>query len=114
LEETAGLPSSGRSIAGQPRKVTICQCRFSEKSTLWVLLCLCQHAVMRQGARAAPLEHCERLVNRRQLRELVPVSDMTIWRWEKAGLFPRHISINGRNYWRLSEISVWFESVSGC
>jgi prophage regulatory protein len=54
----------------------------------------------------------DRLINRRQLRELIPVTDMTIWRWEKAGLFPRHLSINGRNYWRLSEIVAWLESQS--
>jgi len=41
-----------------------------------------------------------RLINRRQLRQLVPVSDMTIWRWIKAGIFPEPIKINGRNYWR--------------
>jgi predicted DNA-binding transcriptional regulator AlpA len=51
----------------------------------------------------------ERLLPRRELRRLVPVSDMTIWRWERDGVFPRHVSINGRNYWRLSEISDWIE-----
>jgi len=51
----------------------------------------------------------ERLLPRRELRRVVPVSDMTIWRWERDGLFPRHVSINGRNYWRLSEISHWME-----
>jgi predicted DNA-binding transcriptional regulator AlpA len=39
----------------------------------------------------------------------VPVSDMTIWRWERNGAFPRHLSINGRNYWRLSEIADWID-----
>ena len=39
------------------------------------------------------------LLSRRQLRQRIPVSDMTIYRWEQQGLFPRHISINGRNYW---------------
>jgi predicted DNA-binding transcriptional regulator AlpA len=51
----------------------------------------------------------ERLLPRRELRSLVPVSDMTIWRWERGGVFPRHLSINGRNYWRLSEISEWMD-----
>ncbi len=51
----------------------------------------------------------ERLLPRRELRRLVPVSDMTIWRWEHSGLFPRHVSINGRNYWRLTEISDWMD-----
>lgn len=49
----------------------------------------------------------DRLVPRRELRRLVPVSDMTIWRWERDSLFPRHVSINGRNYWRYSEIADW-------
>lgn len=55
----------------------------------------------------------ERLLPRRELRGLVPVSDMTIWRWERDGLFPRHLSINGRNYWRLSEISDWIDRQQG-
>jgi prophage regulatory protein len=48
-----------------------------------------------------------RLLNRRQLRALIPASDMTIWRWQRANLFPLPISINGRNYWRLDEIEAW-------
>lgn len=51
----------------------------------------------------------ERLLPRRELRNLVPVSDMTIWRWERDGQFPRHLSINSRNYWRFSEISDWID-----
>jgi predicted DNA-binding transcriptional regulator AlpA len=51
----------------------------------------------------------ERLLPRRELRALVPVSDMTIWRWERDGLFPRHLTINSRNYWRLSELRDWIE-----
>ncbi len=43
----------------------------------------------------------KRLINRRQLRELIPVSDMSIWRWTKAGIFPEPIKILGRNYWPL-------------
>jgi predicted DNA-binding transcriptional regulator AlpA len=51
----------------------------------------------------------ERLLPRRELRGLVPVSDMTIWRWERDGRFPRHLLINGRNYWRLSELRAWMD-----
>ena len=53
------------------------------------------------------LEDAERLLTRRLLRELVPVSDMTIWRWERDGLFPRHLTVNSRNYWLLSEVKAW-------
>lgn len=55
----------------------------------------------------------ERLLPRRELRKIVPVSDMTIWRWEGAGQFPRHLSINGRNYWLQSEIHAWLERRRG-
>lgn len=51
----------------------------------------------------------ERLLPRRELRKVVPVSDMTIWRWQRHGHFPKHLSINGRNYWRLSEIWDWMD-----
>jgi predicted DNA-binding transcriptional regulator AlpA len=49
------------------------------------------------------------LINRRQLRQQIPTSDMTIWRWQKDRKFPTHISINGRNYWRLSEVTAWLK-----
>jgi predicted DNA-binding transcriptional regulator AlpA len=51
-----------------------------------------------------------RLLSRRELRRLVPVSDMTIWRWEEAGLFPRHLSICGRNFWRESEVRAFIDN----
>jgi predicted DNA-binding transcriptional regulator AlpA len=51
----------------------------------------------------------EMLLPRRALRRLIPVSDMTIWRWERDGIFPGHFSINGRNYWRLSEVQDWMD-----
>ena len=52
-----------------------------------------------------------RLINRRMLRALVPVSDMTIWRWMQAGHFPPPIKIHGRNYWWLDEALAALESV---
>lgn len=51
----------------------------------------------------------ERLLNRKMLRALIPVSDMTIWRWERDGRFPLHLTVNGRNYWRFSEVIAWLE-----
>lgn len=50
-----------------------------------------------------------RLTTRRQLRERVPVSDMSIWRWIKAGIFPAPIKINGRCYWRSDEVDRFLE-----
>ena len=45
-----------------------------------------------------------RLINSKQLQELLPVSKMTIWRMEARGELPLHASIGGRNYWFLSEV----------
>src|SRR5258705_8643372 len=50
-----------------------------------------------------PNEDC-RLINRRQLRKLIPVSAMTIWRWERAGLFPQHFLIGRTALWKLSDV----------
>ena len=45
------------------------------------------------------------LMQSRQVRAaLGDVSDMTIWRWVKAGILPEPIKINSRNYWRQSEV----------
>jgi predicted DNA-binding transcriptional regulator AlpA len=45
-----------------------------------------------------------RLINAKQLQELLPVSKMTIWRMETRGELPLHASIGGRNYWRLYQV----------
>jgi predicted DNA-binding transcriptional regulator AlpA len=34
---------------------------------------------------------------------------MTIWGWKEAGLFPRHLSICGRNFWRESEVRAFID-----
>lgn len=52
----------------------------------------------------------DRLLTRAMLRELVPVSDMAIWRWLRAGKFPQPIKFNGRCYWRAGEIQAWIEN----
>lgn len=54
----------------------------------------------------------DRLLSRKERKARVPASDMTIYRWEKAGLFPKRISVGGRVFWRLSEILEWIEAQS--
>jgi predicted DNA-binding transcriptional regulator AlpA len=46
----------------------------------------------------------DRLINRRQLRKILPVSAMTIWRWEKEGRLPQHITIGRTSFWRLADV----------
>jgi predicted DNA-binding transcriptional regulator AlpA len=55
-------------------------------------------------AMAAELEE---LLSRREIRRIIPKSDMTIYRWERDGTFPRCIKINGRSYWRANDVREW-------
>jgi len=50
------------------------------------------------------------LILRDELKKLVPLSVTTIWRLERAGQFPRRISISEKRVaWRRSEIEAWLE-----
>ena len=52
------------------------------------------------------------LINRKQLRELWPVSDMTIWRLTQAtgaNPFPTPLKIGNRRYWRKAGVLAWLE-----
>lgn len=52
----------------------------------------------------------DRLIDARELRRLVPVSPMTIWRWERDHRFPARIRIGAnRVAWRLSEVLAWID-----
>jgi predicted DNA-binding transcriptional regulator AlpA len=46
----------------------------------------------------------DRLITRWQLQQLLPVSTTTIWRLEKSGIFPKHVTIGGLNFWRAIEV----------
>ena len=59
----------------------------------------------------------ERLVGKKELRQLVPVSDQTTWRWEHETdengqpKFPKRIRLGpGRVAWKLSQILAWIEA----
>jgi prophage regulatory protein len=55
-----------------------------------------------------------RMLNEKQVLEIVPVSNVTLWRMEKAGTFPKgsYISSN-RKVWFEDEIIEWQNSVNG-
>ncbi len=53
-----------------------------------------------------------KLINRKRLREIVPASDMTVWRWVKAGIFPAPVKIRSRCYWKNSDIQEWLSKIS--
>jgi predicted DNA-binding transcriptional regulator AlpA len=56
-----------------------------------------------QSAEAPSIEDVQ-LIERRQLREIIPASNMTYWRWMKRGLLPKPICIGGKQYWRRDKI----------
>jgi prophage regulatory protein len=54
--------------------------------------------------------NCDRLVDSKERRQLVPYSDMHIWRMEEAGTFPKRIKLGpNRVAWSLREITEWIE-----
>ena len=57
------------------------------------------------------------LVNSRQLRQMIPVCDMTIRRWEKDPEigFPQRIKLNGGHcFWRLAAVKLWINRRDQC
>lgn len=48
----------------------------------------------------------------RGVRARYSVSDMSLWRWlrDEALSFPRPLRINGRRFWRLSDLESWEKS----
>jgi hypothetical protein len=50
-----------------------------------------------------------RLVPSRKVHDRYNIVDRTLRRWEDnpALGFPRHISINGRRYWRVADLELW-------
>lgn len=38
-----------------------------------------------------------------EIKEIVPVSDMTLWRWTKAGKIPAPVYIGNRRCWHLGK-----------
>ncbi|HEY1979265.1 MAG TPA: hypothetical protein VGH13_04200 [Xanthobacteraceae bacterium] len=66
----------------------------------------------RRAAISADLDTAEeRYVNRRQLRTLVPASDMSLYRWQSdpeiAFPLPVKLGSNGWNYWWLPAVRDW-------
>ncbi|MES0001579.1 AlpA family transcriptional regulator [Mesorhizobium sp. M0051] len=53
-------------------------------------------------------ETLRRTIRRRQLREMVPLADSTIYEMEQRGEFPRRFALSPRCVvWDLSEVQAW-------
>lgn len=54
------------------------------------------------------MEQRERILRKAKLREMVGLSDVTIWRLEKAKTFPRRVRLGGNSVgWLESEVTAW-------
>jgi len=53
-----------------------------------------------------------RLLSKNELQSIWPVSEMTIWRHERAGTMPRPIRVGRRRYWRADEIETWLQALT--
>lgn len=51
------------------------------------------------------------LINRKQLRKIIPLCDRTIFNMEKRGEFPKRFTITSRMVaWDLHEVEDWIEA----
>ncbi len=56
------------------------------------------------------IEDGDRLISAPERRELVPYSDMHVWRLERDGKFPRRIPLGANRVgWSLREVQEWIE-----
>ena len=53
----------------------------------------------------------DRIISAPERRQLVPYSDMHIWRKEQAGTFPKRIKLGPHRVgWSLQEVLEWIEA----
>jgi prophage regulatory protein len=53
----------------------------------------------------------KRMIRRRELRELVPLADSTIYEMEQRGEFPKRFALSPRCVvWDLHEVETWLEA----
>ena len=52
----------------------------------------------------------ERILRYPEVRKKVPVTNVTLWRWEKEGTFPKRVRLGGNSAgWIESEVEAWIE-----
>ena len=75
-----------------------------------------REVVNRQGAKTEDRALCgpRRMLNEKQVLEIVPVSPVTLWRMERDGRFPRGTFISpNKKIWWADEIQKWQSEVDG-
>jgi len=57
------------------------------------------------------MEPIKRIIRKKELLNMIALSDATVWRMEKAGKFPKRLRLGGNSCgWLLSEIDAWIAS----
>ena len=51
-----------------------------------------------------------KLLKTRDVLDELGISNMTLWRWIKAGTFPQPIKVGSRNAWTRADLDLWIES----
>ncbi len=55
----------------------------------------------------------DRLLREKEVCSIAGVSRVTIWRWEKEGLFPKRHKLYGSiTVWKYSDVMNWFTNVT--
>jgi predicted DNA-binding transcriptional regulator AlpA len=49
----------------------------------------------------------------RQVREILPVSRSTLWRWCRSGIFPKPVMLNNSKFWRSDLVAAWVDQQRG-
>ena len=53
----------------------------------------------------------DRIVSAKERRQMIPYSDMHIWRMERKGIFPKRIKLGPHRVgWSLHELLEWIEA----
>lgn len=52
----------------------------------------------------------DRIIRPKELSEMLGISRTSIWRFERDGVFPKHVQLGMQSIgWRLSEVNAWLE-----
>jgi prophage regulatory protein len=61
-----------------------------------------------------PMDDLPRTIRRRELKQIVPLADTTIYEMEQRGEFPRRFALSPRCVvWDLAEVEAWLASRRG-
>lgn len=59
------------------------------------------------------MEIRQRIIRKPELLNMVGLSDPTIWRMERDGIFPKRLRLGGNSCgWLSTEIDAWLKSIS--